>query len=572
MSKQIILEALNGIHDTYVTEAAEALGLLGEAAPAYTKPAREHRVNLLSRFFGSGWGVAVICAVVSLSVLGGIIWAGQRPIVSGPAGTDPSIETNAETSAETAILLISEERAVEIASAYWNIRTGDVDPDTGYEFRIESLGQTQTPKGEAVYEIALRWLVDGSRYSTVDMVWVDMMTGEVIIPYEDLETETGAQTDAETEIHTEGETETETETGTQTDAETDAETEIHTETETAEHEHTFSEWQTDGTPPCASKRYQYRVCSCGFQEKESIPSEEHVYGEWDVYEPATCYHTGTLYTTCNVCGSKKRQYDAIEKTPHSFEDGYCAVCGLVEGADECFTFRFFNDSNAETVAFIHSREGATGERVILPNVAYDDYTKQIVPVVGLDEGLFSYDETLREIILPDSFDGISKKAFAYCVNLQSIDLPSHIETIGNMAFYGCTSLTEITLPDSVTTIYDEAFAGCTGIIKVNLSDSLLHIGEKVFADCTGITEVNLPDSLLHTGREVFANCTSLTRVTLPVVYFGTGLFSGCSSLTRVDYKGSVSQWTEEMSWHETPLSPTSFTVYCNDGEVVEGQE
>ena len=360
----------------------------------------------------------------------------------------------------------------------------------------------------------------------------------------------------------------------ESESESRAETESETETEAATtlHEHTFSEWQTDGTHPCASKRYQYRVCSCGFQEKESIPSEEHVYGEWDVYEPATCYHTGTLYTSCNVCGSKKRQYDAIEKTPHSFEGGYCSVCGLIEGADECFTFRFFNGSNAETVAYISSRDGVTGERVILPNVAYDDFTKQIVPVVGLDEGLFSYDETLREIILPDSFDGISKKAFAYCVNLQSIDLPSHIDTIGNMAFYGCTSLTEITLPDSVAAIYDEAFAGCTGIIKVNLSDSLLHIGEEVFADCTGITEVNLPDSLLYIGMKVFADCTSLTRVTLPVVHFGTGLFSGCSSLTRVDYKGSVSQWTEERSWHESPLSPTSFTVYCNDGEVVEGQE
>ena len=356
----------------------------------------------------------------------------------------------------------------------------------------------------------------------------------------------------------------------ESESESRAETESETETETVTtlHEHTFSEWQTDGTPPCASKRYQYRVCSCGFQEKESIPSEEHVYGEWDVYEPATCYHTGTLYTSCNVCGSKKRQYDAIEKTPHSFEGGYCSVCGLIEGADECFTFRFFNGSNAETVAYISSRDGVTGERVILPNVAYDDFTKQIVPVVGLDEGLFSYDETLREIILPDSFDGISKKAFAYCVNLQSIDLPSHIDTIGNMAFYGCTSLTEITLPDSVAAIYDEAFAGCTGIIKVNLSDSLLHIGEEVFADCTGITEVNLPDSLLYIGMKVFADCTSLTRVTLPVVHFGTSLFRGCSSLTRVDYKGSVSQWTEEMSWHESPLSPTSFTVYCNDGEIV----
>ena len=34
MSREIILGALNGIRDEYITEAAAALGLLGEAAPA----------------------------------------------------------------------------------------------------------------------------------------------------------------------------------------------------------------------------------------------------------------------------------------------------------------------------------------------------------------------------------------------------------------------------------------------------------------------------------------------------------------------------------------------------------
>ena len=118
MSKQIILEALNGIRDEYIAEAAEALGLLGAAAPAYTKPAREHRENLLSRFFNSGWGVAVICAVVSLSVLGGIIWAGQRPPAGGP-GYNPSTGTNTdafETEPETVQYIGEEQTDVWVKS------------------------------------------------------------------------------------------------------------------------------------------------------------------------------------------------------------------------------------------------------------------------------------------------------------------------------------------------------------------------------------------------------------------------------------------------------------------------
>ncbi len=333
MSREIILGALNGIRDEYITEAAAALGLLGEAAPATAKPPRDRENSLLYRFFNSGWGVAVICAVVSLSVLGGIIWAGQRPPVGGPGGietetvdysgesqdevtvrhgdtviypkkfflwsesdgvsadgegfaetiridyngipvlpkvyyakdgsispcelnlttgyefsfvriydtdmqqsavtydgpfnykgflsvlpvgryyvalqivhnsscyeyayelvvteSEEEITTAGENGVETTPALISEEHAMEIASAYWNIRTGDVDPDTGYTFRIQSMGKTQTPKGVAVYEIALRWLVEDSRYSTVETVWVDVDTGDMIIPYE---SETGSET------------------------------------------------------------------------------------------------------------------------------------------------------------------------------------------------------------------------------------------------------------------------------------------------------------------------------------------------------------------------------------------
>ena len=96
MSKEIILNALDGIHDRYITEAAGRLGLLNGSASALNR----RRESALSRFFSSGWGVAMICAVVSLSVLGGIVWAGQRP-VAGPQGTATESETAVETEAET---------------------------------------------------------------------------------------------------------------------------------------------------------------------------------------------------------------------------------------------------------------------------------------------------------------------------------------------------------------------------------------------------------------------------------------------------------------------------------------
>ena len=103
MTGQVAFEAITNVRDDLITEAAELLGFLDEPAPLAAKPPREYRENLFSRFFNSGWGVAVICAVVSLSVLGGIIWAGQRPPAGGP-GNNPSTETNTdafETEPET---------------------------------------------------------------------------------------------------------------------------------------------------------------------------------------------------------------------------------------------------------------------------------------------------------------------------------------------------------------------------------------------------------------------------------------------------------------------------------------
>ncbi len=45
-------------------------------------------------FFSRGWGVAIICAVVAVAVMGGIIWAGNRPGgVTPPVGMTVSPET-----------------------------------------------------------------------------------------------------------------------------------------------------------------------------------------------------------------------------------------------------------------------------------------------------------------------------------------------------------------------------------------------------------------------------------------------------------------------------------------------
>ncbi len=85
--------------------------LIEESLMLFDTPAAElcpKGQSAFSRFLNSGWGVAVICTVVSLSVLMGIIRAGQNPpggvpgVSDGTAGyeeSSPEVTDSPETTA-----------------------------------------------------------------------------------------------------------------------------------------------------------------------------------------------------------------------------------------------------------------------------------------------------------------------------------------------------------------------------------------------------------------------------------------------------------------------------------------
>ena len=73
---------------------------------------------------------------------------------------------------------ISFDRALEIAEEYWydlyGIRPGDTASETGFPFAILPKSSNHTH-----YCIALSWLVEGSHFSTLEIIYVDAFTGEV---------------------------------------------------------------------------------------------------------------------------------------------------------------------------------------------------------------------------------------------------------------------------------------------------------------------------------------------------------------------------------------------------------
>ena len=109
---------LGNVADDMIVDA-----LLPEDRGVGVAPVKKERPRRLFAFFESGWGVAIVCALVAVSVMGGIIWAGNRPgPVTPPAGTvepesdpmtqeiltDNSEESSAETSEPVTVFVPTE--------------------------------------------------------------------------------------------------------------------------------------------------------------------------------------------------------------------------------------------------------------------------------------------------------------------------------------------------------------------------------------------------------------------------------------------------------------------------------
>lgn len=97
------------------------------------------------------------------------------------------------------------------------------------------------------------------------------------------------------------------------------------------------------------------------------------------------------------------------------------------------------------------------------------------------DNVFRENETVEEIILPDTILFIDAGAFEGCTSLKHIKLSANITMLPS--FNGCTSLTEIDIPESVTTITKNAFNDCTSLTSVTLLANVEKINKSDNAAC-----------------------------------------------------------------------------------------
>ena len=168
-------------------------------------------------------------------------------------------------------------------------------------------------------------------------------------------------------------------------------------------------------------------------------------------------------------------------------------------------------------------------------------------ITNIPDGLFSGNEYITEVKIPDSVQTIEANAFNSCSNLTSITLPNSITSIEHNTFYGCSSLTSITIPSSVTSIGYMAFDGCGKLTSITLQNGIKSIGNDAFRWCQKLTSITIPNSVTSIGSSAFYNCSSLTSITIPggVTSIGNYAFGECASLKSINVEANNSNYLSE---------------------------
>ncbi|AMC93720.1 hypothetical protein AOC36_06905 [Erysipelothrix larvae] len=154
---------------------------------------------------------------------------------------------------------------------------------------------------------------------------------------------------------------------------------------------------------------------------------------------------------------------------------------------------------------------------------------------------FSSCVSLTEIIIPDSVIEIGNSVFRDCKSLKNVTLPNKLEVISDHLFYYCESIEEIKIPDNVKTISDYSFALCSALIQIELGNQLEYICFASFYQCSSLKEIIIPDNVHEIGYRAFQECKSLHTVILPtsLSHIYRSAFIGCECLNFISIPSKV---------------------------------
>lgn len=353
---------------------------------------------------------------------------------------------------------------------------------------------------------------------------------------------------------------------------------------TACHEHEFGEWTVVKQATCTEAGLQQKVCECGESRSEVIPATGHSHKA--VVTNPTCLEQGYTTHTCSGCGDSYVD-TYVDATGHSSGSNICANCG-----ETLYSIGLEYTLSDDGTSYIVSGLGTcTDIDVIIPA------TYKEKPVTSIGDSAFTWRESLKSIVIPDSVTSIGEGAF-YGTGITSITIPDSVTSIGYGAFSGYSRITSIIvdannpnyqsidgnlytkdgktliqyaigktntsfiIPSGVTSIGKGAFSYCYSLTSIVIPDSVTSIGDYAFYECGSFISITIPDSVTSIGNNAFEKCMSLKSITIPssVTSIGSHAFSDCSRL--VIYCETTSRpngWSSDWNychWHNNG------TNYC----------
>ena len=189
-------------------------------------------------------------------------------------------------------------------------------------------------------------------------------------------------------------------------------------------------------------------------------------------------------------------------------------------------------------------------------------------VAAIEMRMFSCDNEIKSVVLPDTVEYIGDRAFFGCDALESISLSKNLKEIGDYGISDCNLIKEIIVPQGVQKIGNEALSMNRGLVKVVLPEGIKEWGSGLFSNCYELSEVTLPSDMTEIPYGMFFATRKLTAVNIPigVTKIGESAFRGSeiTELTLPDGVTSIGDYAFESAFRLTSLNLPEGLTYIGD--------
>lgn len=208
----------------------------------------------------------------------------------------------------------------------------------------------------------------------------------------------------------------------------------------------------------------------------------------------------------------------------------------------------FHMKKIENYISLHTYTGES-VRVHIPS------TTPLGDLQVIGASVFENCQTIKEVLIPDGVEQISKCAFLGCTNLERVIIPDSVHFIGASAFKNCVNLKQIDLPSELERLGESVLSGCSSLENIRIPSGTSTVPAFGFHECTSLRDVDLPDTTRSIFTEAFSGCESLKSINFPpsLAAISRKAFQNCKSLVEIEFQKECPDVKENLSKKEIPF-------------------